>query len=95
MEETAIIYQGFGADAAIMLAITIVLLLISALASGSEVALFSLSPRDLQQMRENNDMRSRSILSLLEDVDLLLATILVTNNLVNIGIVILTSNIMD
>ena len=78
-----------------MLAITIVLLLISALASGSEVALFSLSPRDLQQMRENNDMRSRSILSLLEDVDLLLATILVSNNLVNIGIVILTSNIMD
>ena len=78
-----------------MLAITIVLLLISALASGSEVALFSLSPRDLQQMRENNDMRSRSILSLLEDVDLLLATILVTNNMVNICIVILTSNIMD
>ena len=78
-----------------MLAITIVLLLISALASGSEVALFSLSPRDLQQMREKDDMRSRSILSLLADVDLLLATILVTNNLVNIGIVILTSNIMD
>ena len=78
-----------------MLAITIVLLLISALASGSEVVLFSLSPRDLQQMRENNDMRSRSILSLLEDVDLLLATILVTNNMVNICIVILTSNIMD
>ncbi len=78
-----------------MLAITIVLLLISALASGSEVALFSLSPRDLQHMREKDDMRSRSILSLLKDVDLLLATILVTNNLVNIGIVILTSNIMD
>ena len=78
-----------------MLAITIVLLLISALASGSEVALFSLTPRDMQQLREQNDMRSRSVLSLLEDVESLLATILVTNNLVNIGIVILTSNIMD
>ena len=78
-----------------MLAITIVLLLLSALASGSEVALFSLTPRDLQHLREQGDMRSRTILSLLEDVDSLLATILVMNNLVNIGIVILTSNIMD
>ncbi len=95
MEETAIIYQGFTPEAAIMLAITIVLLLISALASGSEVALFSLTPHDMQQLREQNDMRSRSVLSLLEDVESLLATILVTNNLVNIGIVILTSNIMD
>lgn len=78
-----------------LLAVTFVLLTISALVSGSEVAFFSLTPRDLQEMRENPDSRNRSILRMLSDVDGLLATILVTNNLVNICIVILTSNIMN
>ena len=78
-----------------LLAVTFVLLTISALVSGSEVAFFSLTPRDLQEMRENLDSRNRSILRMLSDVDGLLATILVTNNLVNICIVILTSNIMN
>lgn len=78
-----------------MLAVTVVLLTISALVSGSEVAFFSLTPRDLQEMREHDDSRDRAILRMLSDVDGLLATILVTNNLVNICIVILTSNIMN
>ena len=90
-----IIYSGFSLHAAVLLAVTFVLLTISALVSGSEVAFFSLSPRDLQEMRENPDSRNRSILRMLSDVDGLLATILVTNNLVNICIVILTSNIMN
>jgi gliding motility-associated protein GldE len=46
-------------------------------------------------MRVKPDARDSAILSLLDDVDSLLATILVTNNLVNICIVILTSNIID
>lgn len=78
-----------------MLAITFVLLLISALVSGSEVAFFSLSPSEQQQMRLSGDARDEAIMNLRADVDSLLATILVTNNLVNICIVILTSNIMD
>lgn len=78
-----------------MLAITLVLLLISALVSGSEVAFFSLSPSEQQQMRSSGDARDEAIMNLRADVDSLLATILVTNNLVNICIVILTSNIMD
>ena len=78
-----------------MLVITCLLLCISALVSGSEVAFFSLTPRDKQDMRENADSRNSAILSLIEDVDGLLATILVTNNLVNICIVILSSNAID
>ena len=78
-----------------MLVITCLLLCISALVSGSEVAFFSLTPRDKQDMRENADSRDSAILSLIEDVDGLLATILVTNNLVNICIVILSSNAID
>ncbi|MBR2399469.1 MAG: gliding motility-associated protein GldE [Alistipes sp.] len=75
--------------------VMLILLLISALVSGSEVAFFSLTPSELQQMREKADARDSQILSLLADVDKLLATILVTNNLVNICIVIISSNIMD
>ena len=80
---------------ALMLGVTCLLLLISATVSGSEVAFFSLTPRNLQDMRVKPDARDSAILSLLDDVDSLLATILVTNNLVNICIVILTSNIID
>ena len=78
-----------------MLGVGLVLLLISALVSGSEVAFFSLTPSDQQQMRSSGDKRDEAILALRSDVDALLATILVTNNLVNICIVILTSNVMD
>ncbi|MBR3702754.1 MAG: gliding motility-associated protein GldE [Alistipes sp.] len=78
-----------------MLAVSVLLLCLSALASGSEVAFFSLTSREKSDMQERGDSRDRSILSLLENVDELLATILVTNNLVNICIVILTSNIID
>ena len=77
------------------LVVSVLLLAISALVSGSEVAFFSLSPRDQQAMRSEGDSRDQAVLSLLEDIDSLLATILVTNNLVNICIVILTSNIID
>ncbi len=79
----------------VLLAVTVLLLIVSALVSGSEVAFFSLAPRDLHEMEENPDSRDSVILRMLSDVDLLLATILVTNNLVNICIVILTSNIMN
>ena len=95
MEDIGIIFQGFTPHVAIMLAITTLLLMISALVSGSEVAFFSLTPREKQDMREKGDSRDELILSMLDNVDSLLATILVTNNLVNIGIVILSSNILD
>ena len=93
--EGSIIYQSFTLDVGIMLAVSVLLLCISALVSGSEVAFFSLTARQKSEMEDNGDSRDWAILSLLKDVDELLATILVTNNLVNIGIVILTSNIID
>ena len=95
METFGIIYQGFTLQVGIQLACTILLLLISALVSGSEVAFFSLTPREQQDMRTKPDARDSAILSLLDDVDSLLATILVANNLVNICIVILSSNVID
>lgn len=85
----------FGQEVWLQLAGTLLLLLISALASGSETAFFSLKHNDIQKLRDRNSAASEAILKLLSNVDLLLATILVLNNLINICIVILSSNLID
>lgn len=69
----------------------ILLLVCSALVSGSEVAFFSLSNEDLDQIEEENSNRSKKILQLVESPKALLSTILILNNLINIGIVTLTT----
>lgn len=66
------------------------LLVCSALVSGSEVAFFSLDKNQLKLIEEENTASGMRILSLREKPRRLLATILITNNLVNIGIVILS-----
>ena len=65
------------------------LLFCSALISGSEVALFSLTRTDIEKRLDAKSKRILIILSLLERPKKLLATILVANNFINIGIVIL------
>lgn len=65
------------------------LLLCSALISGSEVALFSLTRTDIEKRLDAKSKRILIVLSLLERPKKLLATILVANNFINIGIVIL------
>ena len=71
----------------------IVLLFISALISGSEVAYFSLSPTDKEKIKIGKDKYSALIKKNMENPEKLLATILVANNFVNIGIVILSTYI--
>mgnify|MGYP001966143144 FL=1 len=66
-----------------------ILLLCSALISGAEVALFSLTRSDLNSGLEENSKQIQIISKLLERPKKLLATILVANNFINIGIVIL------
>ena len=73
----------------------LVLLLMSAMASGSEVAFFSLTRSDLQEIESKNDSRSQRVLELLENRDRLLATILVVNNMVNICLVIITTQLIE
>jgi len=67
-----------------------ILLICSALVSGSEVAFFSLDKNQLKIIEEENNASGERILSLREKPRRLLATVLITNNLVNIGIVILS-----
>lgn len=81
----------FGWTAAITLGIILVLIILSGYMSSSEVAFFSLSPQDILQIREGKNPRDERLLSLLEHSEKLLATILIGNNIVNIGIV-LSSN---
>lgn len=71
--------------------IIIALLLCSALISGAEVAYFSLHPAQLKDIKSKQTSTSKLILSLLESPKRLLATLLISNNFVNVGVVILSS----
>ncbi|WP_302604167.1 gliding motility-associated protein GldE [uncultured Alistipes sp.] len=96
MEETPWIhFNGFSAHIAVLCAVTLVLLCISALVSGAETSFFSLSHNDVQRLKQRSSASAAAVLRLLGDVDMLLATILVANNLVNICITILTASIVD
>ena len=66
-----------------------VLLFCSALISGAEVALFSLSQKDLDETLQEHPSKGKIITKLLEKPKKLLATLLVANNFINIGVVIL------
>lgn len=69
----------------------IVLLFLSALISGSEVAYFSLTPSEYQQLESDNSQKSKLVLNLLQDPQRLLATILIGNNFVNVAIIMLSA----
>ena len=71
--------------------ILLLLLISSAFISGSEVAYFSLSPSDLDNLREKKGKRAAMALNLLSKPDRLLSTILVTNNTINIAVIILAA----
>lgn len=65
------------------------LLFCSAMVSGAEVALFSLSQKDIDDTLQENPSKGKIISKLLEKPKKLLATLLVANNFINIGVVIL------
>ncbi|WP_297691869.1 gliding motility-associated protein GldE [uncultured Eudoraea sp.] len=75
--------------------ILLVLLICSALISGAEVAFFGLSPTDLNEIEEKKTVRGKIVVKLLTRPKKLLATILIANNSINIGIVLLFNSIGD
>ena len=66
-----------------------ILLLVSGFASGSEIAFFSLSPSDLNELDDEKSEEDAKIRMLRDDSERTLATILITNNLVNVTIIML------
>ena len=73
----------------VALALGLFLLLCSAFVSSSEIAFFSLSPTDKNELEEGRTNTDRRVLQLLEDSERLLATILCSNNIVNVAIIML------
>ena len=90
-----IAFNGVTPHTVVLCVVSLCLLMVSALVSGAETSFFSLSHNDVRQLRERKSASGDGVLKLLGNVELLLATILVVNNLVNICIVILTSNVVD
>lgn len=82
-----------GADFALIpeIILLILLVVVSAFISGSEVAYFSLTPGDLEELEHSKKRNGASALRLLSKPDKLLSTILVANNTVNIAIIILAA----
>lgn len=82
-------------DVWVAVSVTLFLIACSAFISGSEVAFFSLGPNEKNELETSKISSSERILALLNRPQRLLATILITNNFVNIGIVIVSTFIVS
>ncbi len=70
------------------------LLFLSGLVSGSEVAFFSLTHKDLKRLKEHGGYTGMAVVKLMETPRFLLSTILIANNLINIAIIITSSYVL-
>lgn len=78
-----------SAGAVVAFVLAVLLLGCSGFVSASEIAFFSLSPTDLNTIEEGKHPADSKILALKEDSERLLATILISNNFVNVAIIML------
>ena len=78
-----------SAAAVVAACVAAFLLLASGFASGSEIAFFSLTRENLNDMAESKSARDKRVIELLKEPEKLLATILIVNDLVNVGVVML------
>ena len=67
--------------------------MLSGFASGSEIAFFSLTPKEISELNPEHSSRDKSIQMLRDDSERTLATILITNNFVNVTIIMLCNYI--
>lgn len=89
--DTDILLYTPDLPAIIALISAVVLLLASACISASEVAFFSLSPKDIKSLDPEQNHRDDLITQLLDQQEQLMATILIGNNFVNVAIIMLFS----
>ena len=86
---TGVTLSAPSASAVVAACIAALLLLCSAFASGSEIAFFSLTRENLDEMAESKSSRDKRVIDLLKEPEKLLATILIVNDFVNVGVVML------
>jgi len=72
----------------------VILIVFSGLISGSETAFFSLSPEQLDTLKSDHSKKAKKIIDLHSNPSRLLATILVANNIINVGIIIVSNNLV-
>jgi putative hemolysin len=80
-----------ASNTTILIIIILLLLLMTAITAGAETAYFSLNSKDINYLKTKDQSSARMAVSLLEQPKMLLATILVANNFINIAIVITTN----
>ncbi|WP_372751117.1 gliding motility-associated protein GldE [Labilibaculum sp.] len=95
LSNTHITFHAINIGTIISLLVMVLLLFCSAVISGAEVALFSLSPQNINHLETEDTLKNKKLINLLSKPEKLLATILIGNNFINIGIVILSSYITN
>ncbi len=79
----------------ILVILILFMLVVSFIISGSKIAFFSLTDKDINILKTKQDSSWKKIVNLLEEPKILLATLMVANCLVNIGIIILSNFLID
>ena len=79
----------------ILAIVVLFLLILSFVLSGSEVAFFSLTFKDINILKTKQDLSWKRIVSLLEEPKTLLASMLIANSIINIAIIILANFLID
>ncbi len=88
------LFMGFTTPALISMGVLVILVFFSGLVSGSETAFFSLSPSDIEYLKLGGLKKNKAIINMLAKPKQLLATILISNNFINVSIVILSTYIV-
>ena len=88
-------HASFDTGDVLSILIICCLLVGSAMMSSSESAFFSLSPQDRLQLRQDDSKAAATALHLLSYPQRLLATILIANNFVNVGVIIISTNLLS
>ena len=96
LKSFSLIYLAITPAATTVLIFTaLVLVVISFLVAGSEVAFFSLTYKDINMLKTKRRPSYRRIVTLLETPKTLLASMLITNSFVNIGIILISNLLMQ
>ena len=88
---SSIHFSAISVSSIIALFISVLFLCVSAIISASEIAFFSLTPKEKNEIGESETVFDKTIQSLSKSSDRLLATILIWNNFVSVGVVVLSS----
>lgn len=91
----SILKQDVSSEIVVAILAVFVLLFLSAIVSGSEIAFFSFGAPEEDVLKNSDNPKDSKILLILERKRLLLSTILISNNFINVGIIILSNYIIS